>query len=284
MNEVIEYDIDRNTLSEAERNALDILASLPLDKLNVLKEKLEIDIPMMLSETVLKKFLGFCQGKKLNLSNQGVNDFKDEQIPGGNVGLLKGVIGPQTARLYFDILTAAPDLPADGSQPRQINSAGLNLVKEFEGFASRKFRRTGSLVPDGKVTAYIDPVGVPTIGFGHTRTVKASDVDIKTISLQEAEELLRKDLADFEAAVSHLITTKLNENEFSALVSFTFNVGSGALSDSTLKRRLNGNESRTSVASEFLRFNKGVVNGKLVVLPGLTRRREAERALFLDPV
>jgi len=164
----------------------------------------------------------------------------------------------------------------------RINQAGLDIVKEFEGFHSRTFRsghKKGQLVPNGGVTAYWCPAKKPTIGYGHTHTVTAADVDMKVISPQEAERLLRGDLKTAEDAVRNLIAVELNDNEFSALVSFTFNVGAGALKNSTLRRRLNLGDNRTSVANE--EFRKWVwAGGK--VLPGLVRRRGAERDLFLS--
>jgi len=167
------------------------------------------------------------------------------------------------------------------SGTRTINKAGLELVKEFEGFASSVFRsgpRKGTRVPGGGVTAYFDPVRVPTIGWGNTDSVTASDVDVKVITILQAETLLRNDLKGAEDAVDDFITVELTDNEFSALVSFTFNVGPGALKGSTLRKRLNRGDDRRSIANdEFRKWNLG--DGR--VLPGLVRRRQAERDLFL---
>ena len=168
------------------------------------------------------------------------------------------------------------NLPVSASN-QQINNAGLQLVMEFEGYASREFT-SGGLVPNDGVTAYIDPVDVPTIGFGHTRTVTAGDVDTKIITRQEADDLLRQDLAEAEAAVTSLITVSLTENQFSALVSFTFNLGEGALTESTLRKLLNAQDYQ-GAADQFLRWVHG---GDGQVLPGLVRRRKAEQKLFLS--
>jgi GH24 family phage-related lysozyme (muramidase) len=258
--------------------ALDILLQLPLNDFNELKQRLELDVPGVVGPTTLSKFIQFCQEKGLDLTDAGVNQFKDaNQL--GNTGPLKGIIGPQTARFYFDILMAVDPLPTG---VRQINKAGLELVKEFEGFASRRFLsgpRRGQIVPNGGVTAYFDPVRVPTIGYGNIDSVNASDVDVKVISAADAEALLRQDLKTAEDAVSSLIDATLNDNEFSALVSFTFNLGSGALGGSTLRRRLNRGDDRTSVAND--EFKKWVMAGGRV-LEGLVRRRKAERELFLS--
>jgi GH24 family phage-related lysozyme (muramidase) len=138
-----------------------------------------------------------------------------------------------------------------------INQDGLNLIKSFEGLY---------------LDAYIDPVGVWTIGYGHTEGVYEG----MTITEAEAEELLRKDLAEFEAAVSEAVQVSLNDNQFSALVSFTFNLGAGSLFESTLLKLLNQGDFQ-GAADQFPRWNKA--GGQ--ELPGLTRRRQAERALFL---
>lgn len=270
--------LDRMDLTEVENNALDILLNLSLEEFNQIKDVLELDIPGVVGKTTLKAFIEFCQEKSLDLSDAGVNKFKDDNKL-GNTGLLKGVIGPQTAGFYFDELMSIEPIP-DGD--RHINQAGLDLVKEFEGFHSRRFKsgpKKGQSLPNGGVTAYWCPAGVPTIGYGHTKTVIPTDIDVKVISPKEAEELLRGDLKNAENAVSNLITVNLNDNEFSALVSFTFNVGAGALKNSTLRKRLNRGDSRTSVANE--EFRKWVKGGGRV-LQGLVRRRRAERDLFLS--
>lgn len=149
---------------------------------------------------------------------------------------------------------------------RIINEQGLALIKKFEGC---------------ELKAYLCPAGVPTIGYGHTFAVEMG----QTISEAEAEALLREDLKDAEEAVDRLVTTQINENQFSALTSFVFNIGAGvglsgepgAFERSTLLSMLNANAQADIVAAQFLRWNKA--NGE--ELPGLTRRRHAERALFL---
>jgi GH24 family phage-related lysozyme (muramidase) len=141
---------------------------------------------------------------------------------------------------------------------RQINAKGLRLLKSFEGL---------------RLQAYLDPVGIWTIGYGTTTGVRPG----MRITEAEAEALLQRDLARFEQAVSQLITVPLNEDQYSALVSFTYNVGEGALSSSTLRRLLNQRD-YLGAADQLLRWNRGDGGRELV---GLTRRRRAERALFL---
>jgi GH24 family phage-related lysozyme (muramidase) len=140
---------------------------------------------------------------------------------------------------------------------RNINSFGLKLIKTFEGL---------------ELNAYQDAVGVWTIGYGHTKTAKKG----MTISEAQAEELLKADLNLFEVAVADAIKVTLEDNQFSALVSFAFNLGPRNLSRSTLLKLLNSGDIQ-GAADEFPRWNKA--GGQ--VLLGLTRRRNAERALFL---
>ena len=149
----------------------------------------------------------------------------------------------------------------------KTNAAGLALIKEFEGF-----------VP----TWYRDPVGVWTIGYGHTDSAGSPKyATSKNMKLTEAEAsaILQRDLERYEADVARLVRVPLNENQHGALVSFTYNLGAGNLGSSTLLRKLNAGD-YAGAAAEFPRWNKA--GGK--VLAGLTRRREAERALFEKPV
>ncbi len=105
-----------------------------------------------------------------------------------------------------------------------------------------------------------------TIGYGHTSGV----FEGQTITKEDAEELLRKDLMWFEKEVVKLIVPKLTQNEFDAIVSFTFNCGSGALEKSTFRRRINSGEDKAlCFREEFVRWTNGG-------LPGLVRRRQAE--------
>ena len=137
----------------------------------------------------------------------------------------------------------------------KINDAGLNLIKSFEGC---------------KLKSYQDSVGVWTIGWGHTGNVKEG----QTITQAQADEYLKKDLAKFEKAVEKIDSIGLNENEFSALVSFAYNCGTGNLNKLCLGR------TKVEIASKMLLYNKA---GKKV-LAGLTRRRKAENRLFTTPV
>jgi len=145
----------------------------------------------------------------------------------------------------------------------KIAEKGLNLIKFFEGL---------------RLKAYRCVAGVLTIGYGSTRGVTAGQI----ITEQEAEERLKKDCVYFENGISKLVTSELNQNEFDALMSFTFNLGTGALQRSTLRMKLNRGDYE-GAAEEILKFNKARVHGQLTTVQGLTNRRQAEYKLFKEP-
>ena len=125
-----------------------------------------------------------------------------------------------------------------------------------------------------RLTAYQDIVGVWTIGYGHTGP------DVKpglAITRQQADQLLVNDLARFERGVNALVTVRLNQNQFDALVSFSYNLGLSSLQGSTLLRLLNAGNFQAA-ADQFPRWNRA--GGKEVA--GLTRRRAEERKLFMS--
>lgn len=148
----------------------------------------------------------------------------------------------------------------------QTSDKGIALIKQFEGC---------------KLTAYPDPGtgGAPwTIGYGWTQPVDGKPVRPgMTIDQATADRLLKTGLVSYENDVSRLVKVKLSQGQFDALVSFTYNLGSRSLSTSTLLSKLNAGD-YAGAADEFPRWNKA--GGK--ILNGLTRRREAERALFLS--
>lgn len=139
----------------------------------------------------------------------------------------------------------------------RTSAKGRDLIRKFEG---------------EKLIAYLCPAGVWTIGVGHTGDVKPG----QKISKEQSDKLLQSDLDRFEKAVANLVEVELQQHEFDALVSFAFNVGSGALAKSTLLKMLNAGD-RKGAADQFLRWDKA--NGR--VLAGLTARRKAERAMFM---
>lgn len=142
----------------------------------------------------------------------------------------------------------------------KISKEGIELIKSFEGFRSE---------------AYQCQAGVWTCGWGSTKGVQEGDV----WSESHAEERLAVDIEEFENAVKELVTVELNEDQFSALVSFCFNLGANALRISTLLKKLNAGDFQ-AVPDQIRRWNKATVNGEKVVLDGLVRRRNAEALLF----
>ena len=139
----------------------------------------------------------------------------------------------------------------------KTNEAGIALIKDFESCRLR---------------AYLDGKGIPTIGWGHTFGVQLGD----TCTQDEADELLAGDLIYAEDDVVRLVKVPLTENEHAALVSWFYNLGAAKVQNSTLLRLLNKMEYGLA-ANEFLKWvSPGSVNEA-----GLTRRRKAERSLFL---
>jgi lysozyme len=140
----------------------------------------------------------------------------------------------------------------------RTSQRGLSLIKSFEGL---------------RLLAYRDAVGVWTIGYGATRGVKPG----MSVTKEQAERMLLNDVQRFEPEVERLVKVPLSGNQWDALVSFTYNLGASNLESSTLLRLLNVGD-YAGAAEQFPRWNKA--GGK--VLPGLVRRREAERVLFLE--
>lgn len=143
-----------------------------------------------------------------------------------------------------------------------ISSNCTNLVKKYEGFRSKPYKC---------------PAGIPTIGYGSTlylNGVKVSMLDSE-ISDTFALELLEKTLNDFANKIDKVIKVSLNQNQFDALVSFTYNIGICAFTKSTLLTKLNNCDFQ-GASKEFVRWNNA--NGK--VLKGLTNRRLDEQKLF----
>lgn len=145
----------------------------------------------------------------------------------------------------------------------RTSEKGVALIKSFEGL---------------NLTAYKDSVGVWTIGYGWTQPVDGKPITKgMVIKPETAERLLKTGLVSYENDVSKLVKVKLTQGQFDALVSFAYNLGTRALSTSTLLKKLNAGD-YDGAADEFPRWNKA--GGK--ELAGLTRRREAEFALFIS--
>lgn len=136
---------------------------------------------------------------------------------------------------------------------------GLDLIETAEGLS---------------LTAYRDGAGIWTIGYGHTQSVRPGMV----ITAAQAQAFLRMDIRNAEAAVNTLVCVNLTQNQFDALVDFTYNLGRGTLAESTLLRKLNQGDTE-GAAAEFDRWIHA--GGK--VEQGLVTRRASDRALFERP-
>lgn len=147
---------------------------------------------------------------------------------------------------------------------RSINDEGLAIIKQWEGCYLSAYHGGA------------DRPGLLTIGYGHTDAAGPPKVRIGlTITPVEAIKILRSDLRNCEAAVERLVKVELNDNQFAALVSFTFNCGVGALTGSSLLRKLNAGD-YAAVPNELMKWTRA--NGKSV--PGLVNRRAAEAGLW----
>ena len=151
-----------------------------------------------------------------------------------------------------------PDVPEPRAHITKTNQEGLKLVQSFEGLY---------------LEAYKDPVGVWTIGWGATEGVREG----MKITVAQAEKMLQDELEKFEAAVAEAVKVQLNDNQFSALVSFSYNLGARSLFESILLQLLNEGKFQEA-ADQFPRWDKA--GGQSLL--GLSRRRRAERALFLS--
>jgi len=125
--------------------------------------------------------------------------------------------------------------------------------------------------------AYLDSVKVPTICVGHTKGVYLG----QKATLEQCETWLKEDSSYAGKAVKRLVKVDLTQPQYDALVSFTFNLGEGALASSTLLRKINSGEC-VAAAKEFLKWDKARVNGRLIPLRGLTKRRQGESTMWLS--
>lgn len=139
---------------------------------------------------------------------------------------------------------------------------GLDLIMESEGLRLR---------------AYLCPAGIPTIGYGHTKGVKLGD----TCTGEQAEQWLDEDAREAAASIDAMVTVPLNQGQMDALVSFVFNFGAEKFRTSSLLRLLNEGK-YTEAAAQFPRWVNGTNPRTKIweVLPGLVKRRAAEKALF----
>jgi len=144
---------------------------------------------------------------------------------------------------------------------------GIRLLQEFEGL---------------RLTSYLCSAGVPTIGYGATFYHDGTKVKLgQTITRDQAAQLLKDHLKEFEGSVFGLLnSTKVNQNQFDALVSFTYNLGAANLAKSQLLRFIKANPNDPKIAAEFLKWNRA--GGE--VSTGLVRRRKKEAQLYFTPI
>ncbi len=141
----------------------------------------------------------------------------------------------------------------------KISQAGIDLIKRYEGFVSKP---------------YLCPAGVWTVGYGSTRGVTR---DTPPVTKEQAEEILRRDVKSAEAAVMRLCPSLKKQNRFDAIVSFTFNLGAGALQRSTLRQKINRKD-HLDVPPELMKW----IHAGGRKLPGLVARRAAEGYMYQD--
>lgn len=143
----------------------------------------------------------------------------------------------------------------------------LSLIKKWEGLY---------------LYAYLDPVNIPTIGFGTVRYPDGKLVTLKDkITEQQAEEFLQDECERMAVELSTLITVTVNQNQFDALLSFSYNLGVGSFKTSTLRRKLNSGDT-LGAAEEFSRWVYATDKRVKIKLPGLVNRRNDEQKLFLE--
>lgn len=147
-----------------------------------------------------------------------------------------------------------------------ISENGLSFIKSWEGC---------------RLHAYLDSCSVPTIGWGCTvyhdgRIVKMGD----TITQDEADAELTYQVQLKANQITSMVTVALTQNQIDAIIDFSYNAGTGAFHGSTLRRLINANPSDPNITAAFQMWDKGHVDGQLVVLPGLLHRRNAEATIY----
>ncbi|MEM9810914.1 MAG: lysozyme, partial [Pseudomonadota bacterium] len=147
----------------------------------------------------------------------------------------------------------------------QTGDTGLNLIKAYEGYTSspRLDERRGD--------------GTYVVGYGHQ-----TQRPMQEVGQREATNLLMADVGPIETLIREKVRTPLNQNEHDALVSFVFNIGADNFKRSTVLQKLNAGD-KLGAADAFERWTRARVDGKLMKLDGLVRRRAAEKSLFLMP-
>lgn len=155
----------------------------------------------------------------------------------------------------------------------KLSKKGFDLINKYEtGGNIKKY-----------LNAYLDPVGIPTIGIGTTFYENGVKVKLgDKISEQRAIELFYNNIKQFENGVNRLVKVPINQNQFDALVSLAYNIGVGALTSSTVLRLINAKDTKQRVSDAWKLWNKGTISGAKTVLAGLVRRRNEEIDVFFS--
>lgn len=149
----------------------------------------------------------------------------------------------------------------------RVLPATIDLIKQYEGFRSY---------------AYIDTSGLPVIGYGQSR-INGREVTMgQYITQAQADAALEAELHHIQNLVLAHVEVELTPHQLGALTSLVYNAGTRVITQSTLSRKLNAKDYR-GAAAEFVRWNKANQGGRLIAMPGLTKRRIAEKNLFLTP-
>ena len=151
---------------------------------------------------------------------------------------------------------------------RKISKIGIDLIKSFEKFIARP---------------YLDAVGIPTIGWGFTYYPDGKRVTMKDspITIEQADLIFTQ---IFEKDFAKYLPTNVNQNQFDALGSLIYNIGVGNFLKSSLLKKVQVNPNDLTIKESFLAWNKATKNGKLIILNGLTIRRNKEAELYFKPI
>lgn len=279
----------------------------------ILNKNLHLNLTIILLSSWFTSLLGiFLLQEKVTLAQEQIhkNDIlkshvhlKNEILPKAIVGqqlLEEELIGDVQNFLHFNqfdhhldtskaedrtkIATKANSAPPKNEARTEINTQAkaiaaktnselilaktMELIKEFEGFRAH---------------AYRDTDGTPVIGYGLSKIAGKKVRMGDRISTHQADAALKAEIHALQKQIKSVVKVQISDHQLGALTSFAFNTGFYGLKNSTLLRKLNSGDYH-GAANEFLRWNKAHSRGRLVPLPGLTRRRQAEKELFLTVI